>query len=146
MKTCKDCDKEKPLEAFYADKRNADGLGSYCKSCQAQRTKEWRAANKERVKENQRRYKKENRAIYTAAENNRRASKLQRTPSWSDMDEITLIYKQAKSLEKLLGRKMHVDHVVPLQGDLVSGLHVPDNMQILFAEDNLSKNNRYEVA
>jgi hypothetical protein len=76
----------------------------------------------------------------------RRAAKLDRTPPWSDLDEVSLIYKQAASLQRLLGRPIHVDHMVPLRGEAVSGLHVPENLQITFAEHNLAKSNTHSIA
>lgn len=81
--------------------------------------------------------------IYTAK---RRCSKLQRTPKWLtlfDRQYIKHIYIQARELEKLDGSKRHVDHIIPLQGKLVSGLHVPQNLQILTADENLNKSNNY---
>ncbi len=50
----------------------------------------------------------------------------------------------AKVLEKLTGEKYHVDHVIPLQGKNVSGLHIPANLQILTATANMKKGNKYE--
>jgi len=76
----------------------------------------------------------------------RQAAQLQRTPPWADMSAIAEFYVEAKRLEELTGIQFHVDHIVPLQGELVSGLHVPANLQLLPAHENLSKSNSFEVA
>ena len=55
------------------------------------------------------------------------------------------IYREARSLTVSTGIKHHVDHVYPLQGKLVSGLHVHTNMQILQWRENVVKNNKFEV-
>ena len=44
---------------------------------------------------------------------------------------------------KYCGQDYHVDHRIPLQGELVSGLHVPSNLQVITAEENQKKGNRY---
>ena len=78
----------------------------------------------------------------------RRAIKLKRTPSWLTEDDLWMMqeaYSLAKEREQYTGIKWHVDHVIPLQGKLVSGLHVPNNLQVITAYDNLSKSNKYII-
>ncbi|MDM0041827.1 HNH endonuclease signature motif containing protein [Variovorax sp. J22R193] len=79
-----------------------------------------------------------------AASAKRRASKLQRTPAWADLKAIQAFYAEAKRLTLATGIVHHVDHIIPLQGKTVSGLHVANNLQILTAAENLKKNNRFE--
>jgi hypothetical protein len=76
----------------------------------------------------------------------RRAAKLQRTPKWLTKDDCQLIeakYAMAKWLGEVVGMPYHVDHIIPLQGDSVSGLHVPNNLCVLLGADNLSKSNKW---
>ena len=74
----------------------------------------------------------------------RQSGKDHACPRWltkeqrADMSEF---YKAARSLQKLYGVKFHVDHIVPLNGKTVSGLHVPWNLQLLSASDNVKKSN-----
>jgi hypothetical protein len=71
-----------------------------------------------------------------------RAKRLKRTPCWlteDDYRKINDIYKEART------KGLHVDHIIPLQGKLVSGLHVPSNLQLLTRSQNASKGNRFEV-
>lgn len=73
------------------------------------------------------------------------AAKLHRTPPWltkEQLNSIELYYKTAKWVESVLGEPIHVDHVIPLQGKEVSGLHVPWNLQLLTARENIIKGNK----
>lgn len=71
----------------------------------------------------------------------RHAAKIQRTPPWADYGKIAAVYaEQQRYLE--LGIEVHVDHIVPLQCALASGLHTHDNLRIILAADNHRKNNK----
>lgn len=90
-------------------------------------------------------YRKANPHIFSARSNKRRCAKLQRTPKWlnkNHFNEIKEIYKKAKELQKLDGIKRHVDHIVPLQGKTVCGLHVPWNLQVITKIENSKKSNK----
>jgi 5-methylcytosine-specific restriction endonuclease McrA len=75
----------------------------------------------------------------------RHASKLQRTPPWADMQAIRALHAEAQRMTMETGVAHHVDHIVPLRGRLVSGLHVHNNLQILTGSENSSKWNKFEV-
>ena len=92
---------------------------------------------------------KQNLHLYAANQAKRRAAKLQRTPNWLTHDDIWLIqeiYDLAQIRTHKLGFAWHVDHIIPLQGQYVSGLHVPSNLQVIPGRDNIAKNNAFEVA
>lgn len=85
------------------------------------------------------------RAHYTVLEAKRGAAKKQRTPPWLNQAyfaEIEGMYHFAKFMGQITGRKYHVDHIEPVQGSDVSGLHVPWNMQVIPAIENIRKGNR----
>lgn len=65
------------------------------------------------------------------------------TPAWANMEKIKQIYVQAKELSEKHGIEYHVDHIIPLLGKNVSGLHIENNLQILTAEENRKKSNSY---
>jgi hypothetical protein len=74
----------------------------------------------------------------------RRAAIINATPPWANRNELIKIYKQARLMENEDGIKRHVDHIIPLNHPLVCGLHIPCNLQILEAKENLDKSNKFE--
>jgi hypothetical protein len=102
--------------------------------------------NKDTLNAYNKEYKVNNKGKINALNRGYQASKLQRTPAWLTEDDhwmIEQVYELAALRTKMLGFEWHVDHIIPLQGKLVSGLHVPTNLAVIPAKENLSKNNSY---
>jgi len=76
------------------------------------------------------------RGLFNAKTVKYRASKMQRTPKWSQLEQIKQFYIECP-------KGYDVDHIVPLQGERVSGLHVLENLQYLPASENRSKRNTF---
>lgn len=89
------------------------------------------------------RYAKANRAVKNAAYSAYRSSKLKATPHWANAFFIREAYSLAKLREKVCGGKWHVDHIVPLKSEKVCGLHCEANLQVIPAQANHTKNNKY---
>jgi hypothetical protein len=169
MKVCNHCGVNKPKTEFYRKSTAKDGLFWWCRAChkenmkakyhelakdEAYRVRErgrmdafW-AANPDIRKRCSQEYASKNKAKLTANASKYRASKAKRTPAWLTDDDFWII-EEAHTLAalrtKLFGFQWHVDHVVPLHGELVSGLHVPHNLQVIPAWDNRSKSNRFTI-
>ncbi len=90
-------------------------------------------------------WKQNNKGLVNLHESYRRAAKLNATPSWlneSQLEQIKEMYLVASDLSWLSDGGLEVDHIIPLQGDEVSGLHVPWNLQIIPAKINRQKSNK----
>lgn len=74
--------------------------------------------------------------------NYRRKLKLA-TPPWADKSKIRAIYKEAKIMSRATGLVHSVDHIIPLRGEFVWGLHVENNLRVVLHEDNMKKGNTY---
>ena len=161
MKICTKCKEDKPLDAFYNCKEAKVGRRRACKQCEAADNARWRRENKDRAAANNARWQRENKdkcaannarwesknkGVANARFSRRRAAKLQRTPPWADHEAISNHYLWATCMKEVMGVDVHIDHIIPLQGKLVSGLHTHENLQLLSAEANLSKSNKFEVS
>jgi 5-methylcytosine-specific restriction endonuclease McrA len=102
-------------------------------------SKAWRKANPEKNRTSNKTWKEKNVGAVRAQRARRRAAKLQRTPVWSETENIKGVYLEAQR------QQMQVDHIIPLKGKLVSGLHVWGNLQLLTPKDNHSKGNKFDV-
>jgi hypothetical protein len=101
----------------------------------------WRDANRDKVRAQDAAYKKANREKYNALSATRRAQQLQATPPWLTAEHkasMEIIYREARVLSER-GFAHHVDHIVPLRGEMCSGLHVPWNLRAIPADTNVRK-------
>jgi hypothetical protein len=100
--------------------------------------REWRRANWDRVKL----YKHKTGPLAASHAMRRHAAKLRATPFWSQQAEIEALYEKARRLTDETGIEHHVDHIVPLRGRNVCGLHVIANLRVITAQQNKRKSNR----
>lgn len=155
MKCCSRCGITKPFEFFPKKKENKDGYHSHCKQCRASYDKSRYSSqdrskayyeNHEVEKEARRRYYKGNKQDYYVRKAKRRAELLKRTPLWlteQNWTHIACIYSVCDMLNREGTGPYEVDHVVPLQGKTVCGLHVPWNLRIITRKENRSKGNKF---
>lgn len=148
-KGCTGCGQEFPATTEFFRKRvkGKFGVGSQCHTCRTEYYRKYYSENKSKQFENVQRWRESNRDKTRESSMVRKAAVLQRTPSWltaEDRKEIRKFYTLAKEAEILTGDSYHVDHIVPLRGGNVSGLHVPWNLQVLPADINIKKGNSYE--
>ena len=160
MKLCTKCKLEKPFIAFHKNNQTKDKLTVHCRDCSNARLKEWKKQNKDHIAEydkawqqsnkdkkskNYKNWQVNNREKVNSYNSYRRALEVQATPKWLKEEhykQIESFYWLAKLQCELTDTKYEVDHIVPLKGKTVCGLHVPWNLQLLTERENRSKSNR----
>lgn len=105
--------------------------------------KKWSKDNPEKRAITNKRYVDNNLGKKIASNKKRYIAKLKRVASWADSWKVEQFYVMAKKLSDIYGIKFHVDHIIPLQGKIVSGLHVENNLQIITATENCRKSNSF---
>jgi len=154
---CSKCKVVKPASQFSKSnsKSNPRKLDYYCKECRKEVKKrpsvqasQKKCVEKLKTKRNaySRAYNKSNRPYFNAKHKEYMGRKSNATPLWLTEDhskEMQDMYWLAQDLKRVTGEQYHVDHIVPLKGKNVCGLHVPWNLQILPADLNLRKSNSF---
>lgn len=168
-KSCAKCGERKPLSAYHRNAAARDGLQAKCKPCHIATVVEhqrknpdphreanrkyratstgakesdvkWRAKNPERAKEfdaaKSRRWRARNKGVVREITRRHQFTQSQATPAWADMDAIRRVYIEGKK------RDLEVDHIVPINSEIVCGLHVHANLQLLDGLLNKSKGNK----
>ena len=145
MKLCNGCKIPKKIDQFSKSQATRDGLQASCKSCQSLYASERRKNKPEQEKARHCRYRKNNAGKINFRAMKRHSAKLLRTPKWLTPEQlfaVEFMYLCSKEFTKQTGVEYHVDHIVPLQGENVSGLHVPWNLRCITAEANRKKSNK----
>lgn len=172
MKWCSGCKQEKAVTEFSRNKAQKDGLHSQCKVCNKKHyennkvhiravrkrryyssqkdsqaySREWYANNKDRALAAARNWASNNPGKANAIKKRYKTAKQNACPEWLTEWDVFVIeeyYYKAARLKELTGQEYHVDHIHPLQGETVCGLHVPWNLQVLPARVNIQKSNRF---
>ena len=164
LKLCSGCGEWKVrINDFYKSDKSFDGRVARCKKCTNVRTRNWVEKNKDhhrslvnrRYEENKEEisasfreryasdpeYRKERLVNYYLREERTRTA----TPPWIKRTDLLPFYKEARRRTSESGIPHQVDHIVPLKHDLVCGLNVPCNLQVISQEENLRKSNKFEI-
>jgi hypothetical protein len=138
QRPCSQCKEAKELSEYGNDKASPSGAKSVCRECESKFYSKLTQEQKDIRLDRSGTYRRENPEKMRVYSMNAQAKRLKRIPAWSETEEIKEFYSNCP-------QGYEVDHIIPLQGKKVSGLHVLGNLQYLTIEENRSKSNRYEI-
>ena len=142
-KNCEYCEKE-----FVPTNRRQRFCAPYCRAKQHfelnrerynELSRNWVKRNPEKRAASSKRYVQNNRAYYNSYATLRSRYVKQAKPKWVDEEKLMQFYQLAQELG------LEVDHIIPIKHDLVCGLHVPENLQLLTRSENAMKGNKFKI-
>jgi len=156
---CHKCKSDKDSSQFSKSNQSKSGFHYTCKDCcklnylknkalHNLKSQEWYRANKLRKKDTNQKWASEHKGDQCCRSMKRYVAKLKRIPKWlneEDWNYIKCLYQTARQLTLQTGIPHEVDHIIPLQGENISGLHCPLNLQILTKTENCSKKNKFPL-
>lgn len=167
-KVCTGCNQLKNLEDYHKSSKEKSGYNSKCKQCKRDYyllnknkyakkyqdnaesfkaySNSWRSQNKQHLSDYFKNYRKARKDRVAFWNKTYQCRKTKATPSWltkKHLEEIAYYYTLSSEAFILTGEKYHVDHIVPLKGKNICGLHVPWNLQVIPKSDNLRKGNKF---
>lgn len=158
-RTCSKCMVVKEVCDFSVSKGKYLGYYPVCKPCLSLEYKERYAGdvegyseknrlrysnNSEPTKARSKKWRQDNPEVYNEYMYARERDKRQRILTKEYLPEIRRVYEECRHISESTQEDLSVDHIIPLKGKNVSGLHVPWNMQILKASHNKKKNNKFD--
>ena len=155
-KVCNYCLQDLDISFFHAKKNGKYGVRAQCVECVKKYAKinkknineyykSWCINNPEKVQEKSKKYAQKNKGLLNAKNIKRKTTKLKATPKWANLIAIKAKYQLAAMFNKETEQRWHVDHIVPLKGKNVCGLHVEYNLRVIPAKENLKKSNRFDI-
>lgn len=105
-------------------------------------------ANKDSCLKSSKRHRLENKGKYKLYSRAYKLRKVNRTPIWTtpkDKQVMQAYYDLSIRLSNCLNIPFEVDHIIPLRGQVVSGLHVPSNLTVITKSENARKSNKYNI-